>query len=98
MDAASLPVPRRQRRGRSIRFAAAYGQELLVLAAILLLMALVGAKNARFVSRTSSLKISEWKRIMPSESASVGFPWSPSATWRPTAARAFSASSPARIQ
>ena len=59
---------------------------------------IAGAKNARSVSRTASLKISEWKRSVPSAPASAGLPWSPSATWRDTASSAFPASSSERIQ
>ena len=53
MNAPAIPAPRSRRRARSARFVAAYGQELLVLAAIVLLMALVGAKNPRFLSESN---------------------------------------------
>ncbi len=50
MEATAIATPGSQRRGRTARFVAAYGQELLVLTAILVLMALVAVKNPRFLS------------------------------------------------
>ncbi|HET9599252.1 MAG TPA: hypothetical protein VFP65_27000, partial [Anaeromyxobacteraceae bacterium] len=49
-QAGYAPARQGPRRPLAARLAAAYGQELVVLGAILVLMAVVGAKNARFLS------------------------------------------------
>ena len=52
-DATCIPARASQQRPRHVRFVAAYGQELIVLGAFVVLMAFVGAKNPRYVSESN---------------------------------------------